>query len=44
MHANVDLDLKELTIKEALILKNMLGLSDSEAINIFFGGMQCENV
>lgn len=37
-------DIKSLTIGEALTLKSILGLTDSEAIAIFLGGMNYENV
>ena len=37
-------DVSKLTIGDALLLKRILGLSDSEATAIFLGGMKCENV
>ena len=47
MHANIlkDLiDVSKLTIGDALLLKHILGLSDSEATAIFLGGMKHGNV
>ena len=38
------IDVSKLTIGEALLLKRILGLSDSEATAIFLGGTACENV
>lgn len=37
-------DIKELTIGEVLLLKNVFGLSDTEATYVFLGGMTCENL
>ena len=37
-------DIKTVTIGEALTLKNALGLTDSEAIAIFLGGSNDENL
>ena len=37
-------DINQLTIGEALMLKNIFGLSNSEATAVFLGGMNCENV
>ena len=47
LHANIlkDLiDVSKLTIGDALLLKHILGLSDSEATAIFLGGMKHGNV
>ena len=47
MRANIlkDLiDISKLTIGEAQILKQLLGLSNSEAIAMFLGGMERENI
>ena len=41
---NAKYDVKNLTIKEVLQIKNMLKLTDAEAIAIFFGGMKHGNV
>ena len=38
------IDVSNLTIGEALLLKSILGLSDSEATTLFLGGMKRENV
>ena len=38
------LNLTELTIGDALLLKRIFGLSDDEAIAIFLGGNECENI
>ena len=38
------IDADTLTIGDALLLKRILGLSDSEAITIFLGGLKRENV
>lgn len=38
------IDVDKLTIGEALALKLILGLSNSEAIALFLGGKSCENV
>ena len=38
------IDVNKLTIGEALILKHILGLSNSEATAIFLGGMKHGNV
>ena len=37
-------DITKLTIGEALMLKAIFELSDSEATDVFLGGMNCENV
>lgn len=37
-------DINKLTIGEALMLKNIFGLSNSEATDVFLGGINCENV
>lgn len=37
-------DVTELTIGEVLALKIIFGLSNSEATDVFLGGMDCENV
>lgn len=37
-------DLKNLTIKEVLHIKQIFGLTDVEAIAIFFGGMKHGNI
>ncbi len=37
-------DITQLTIGEALMLKTIFGLSNSEAITVFLGGMSCENL
>lgn len=37
-------DINQLTIGEALMLKNVFGLSNSEATDVFLGGTNCENV
>ena len=37
-------DISKLTIGETLMLKSILGLSDSEATAIFLGGANCENL
>lgn len=37
-------DITQLTIGEALMLKTIFGLSNSEATDVFLGGMTCENV
>ena len=37
-------DINNLTIGEVLMLKNIFGLSNSEATDVFLGGMSCENV
>lgn len=37
-------DVSKLTIGEVLLLKHILGLSNSEATAIFLGGMTRENV
>lgn len=47
MRANIlkdAIDVNELTIGDALLLKRILGLSDSEAITIFLGGTNHEDV
>lgn len=47
MRANIlkDLiDVSKLTIGDALLLKRLFGLSDSEASALFLGGTKCENV
>lgn len=38
------IDVSKLTIGDALLLKRILGLSNSEATDIFLGGTKCENV
>lgn len=37
-------DITQLTIGEALMLKNIFGLSNSEATDVFLGGMNYENI
>ena len=37
-------DIDKLTIGEALMLKNIFDLTDSEAADVFLGGMKCENI
>jgi hypothetical protein len=37
-------DIKQLTIGEALMLKIVFGLSNSEATNVFLGGAVSENI
>ena len=37
-------DVTELTIGEVLALKIIFGLSNSEATDVFLGGMDCENI
>lgn len=37
-------DINQLTIGEALVLKSIFELSNSEATAVFLGGMNCENV
>ena len=37
-------DITQLTIGEALMLKTIFGLSNSEATDVFLGGMDCENI
>jgi hypothetical protein len=37
-------DINQLTIGEALKLKNSFGLTNFEATYIFLGGIRCENV
>lgn len=37
-------DISKLTIGDALLLKQILGLSDCEAIKLFLGGSNCENI
>lgn len=37
-------DIKKLTIKEALQIKALFGLTDAEAIAIFFGGNKHGNI
>lgn len=37
-------DINKLTIGEALMLKIIFGLSNSEATDVFLGGMKHENV
>lgn len=37
-------DIKQLTIGEVLALKAIFELSNSEAIAVFLGGINCENV
>ena len=37
-------NLNELTIGEALLLKHIFDLSDSEAVAIFFGGKKLEDI
>ena len=37
-------DIDNLTIGEVLKLKTIFGLSNSEAIYVFLGGMRCENL
>lgn len=37
-------DPKKLTIGDALLLKHILGLTNLEAIDVFLGGSDCENV
>ena len=38
------IDVSKLTIGDALLLKHIFGLSDSEATAIFLGGMKRENI
>lgn len=38
------IDISKLTIGDALLLKRILGLSDSEATAIFLGGTKRENL
>lgn len=47
MRANIlkdMIDVSNLTIGDALLLKHILGLTNSEATAIFLGGMKCENI
>ena len=47
MRANIIkdmIDVTELTIGEVLLLKRVLGLTDSEAIEVFLGGVAYENI
>ena len=37
-------DISELTIGEVLALKNIFDLTNPEAIDVFLGGTNCENV
>lgn len=37
-------DITKLTIGEVLMLKTIFGLSNTEATDVFLGGMGCENV
>ena len=37
-------DPKKLTIGDALLLKHILGLTNSEAVTIFLGGSNRENI
>ena len=43
MDANI-FDVKNLTIKEVLQIKHVFGLTDAEAIVIFFGGINHGNL
>lgn len=38
------IDLKKLTIGDALLLKRILGLTNLEAIDVFLGGAKRENI
>lgn len=38
------IDVSKLTIGDALLLKHILGLSNSEAIAVFLGGTKSENI
>ena len=38
------IDVSKLTIGDALLLKHIFGLSDSEATAIFLGGLRRENI
>ena len=37
-------DINQLTIGEVLMLKIIFGLTNSEATDVFLGGMNCENL
>lgn len=37
-------DIKQLTIGEVLALKAIFNLTNSEAVAVFLGGINCENV
>lgn len=37
-------DVKKLTIGEAMVLKNVFGLTNSEAVDVFLGGTEYENL
>ena len=37
-------DIKQLTIEEVFVLKDIFGLTNAEAIEVFLGGMCCENL
>jgi hypothetical protein len=47
LHANIlkdMIDVSKVTIGEALLLKHIFNLTDAEAIAIFLGGNECEDI